>query len=59
MTYLASPRRVDAGRLPAGVTAEDLANGTLVMAAPVVTDVTEGSGVAVREAHGDAVSPSS
>jgi hypothetical protein len=58
MTYLASPRRVDATRLPEQASVEDLAAGSLITIGSDVTVVTEELVLAVRQALGNALVPS-
>jgi len=59
MTYLARPRHVDADRLPAGVHAEEMADGTLITIGPDPTAIPGQLLLAVRESLGDAVLPES
>jgi hypothetical protein len=57
MTYLASPREVDAGRLPDGVVAEELAGGTLIRIGSDVTQVSAPLIATVREVLDPALHP--
>jgi Immunity protein 52 len=55
MTFLSAARKVDAARLPGGVSAEAVAGGTLITIGSDMTQVSENDIVAVRHALGDAV----
>ena len=57
MTYLAAERSIDRALLPPGVTAEELASGTLITIGNEGTAVTSDLVLAVREALGDALLP--
>lgn len=57
MAYLSSARDIDAGRLPDGVIAERLADGTLLTIGPDVTGIREELVLAARECLGDALLP--
>jgi Immunity protein 52 len=58
MTFLAAPRYVDVARLPQQASAENLAAGTLITIGSECTAVTGELVLAVRQALGDALSPS-
>jgi Immunity protein 52 len=57
LTYLARPRQVDAGRLPDGVVAEEMADGTLITIRSDVTQVSATLITTVREALSPALLP--
>jgi hypothetical protein len=58
MTYLGAGRSIDAELLPSGVSAEALASGTLITIGNDITAVNGELALAVRDALGDTLSPS-
>lgn len=59
MTYLSHSRNVDVRKLPDGVLAEELRDGTLITIAPDVNGVRENVLLALRHDLGDALLPGS